>query len=88
MFILFQPPISEESGRKRHSTGEEGDKHLSDSSKILAGNSTSTSQAWVPINFSTADTAQELNDSIYQNSTARKSRSDIPDQETLIKLKP
>nr|XP_008110243.1 PREDICTED: la-related protein 1B isoform X1 [Anolis carolinensis] len=76
------PPISEESGRKRHSTGEESDhhKHQPHSSKILASNSTAASQAWVPINFPTTNTVQELNNSIHQNSTATKSRSDISEQ--------
>uniref|UniRef100_A0A8D0CBD1 La ribonucleoprotein 1B n=1 Tax=Salvator merianae TaxID=96440 RepID=A0A8D0CBD1_SALMN len=50
------PPISEESGKKRHSA-EEGNelyKHQpSSSSKILAGNSTAASQACAPINFPT-----------------------------------
>ncbi|XP_042323642.1 la-related protein 1B isoform X6 [Sceloporus undulatus] len=76
------PPISEESGRKRHSTGEESDhhKHQSNSSKILAGNSTAASQAWVPINFPTTNTVQELSNSIHQNSTATKPRNDISEQ--------
>ncbi|XP_063166164.1 la-related protein 1B isoform X3 [Candoia aspera] len=77
------PPINEESGRKRHLPGEESDhrRHQSNaSSKILAGNSTAVSQAWVPINFPTTNTVQELNNSIHQNSTATKSRRDIPEQ--------
>ncbi|XP_053110107.1 la-related protein 1B isoform X7 [Hemicordylus capensis] len=76
------PPISEESGRKRHSTGEESDhRHQSNySSKILAGNSTAASQVRVPINFPTTNTVQELSNSVHQNNTATKSRSDISEQ--------
>lgn len=79
LLIVFQPPIGEESGRKRHLSGEESDdhQHQSSSSQTLAGNSTATSQARVPINFPTANTVQELSNSIYQNNTATKSRSDI-----------
>ncbi|XP_013919096.1 PREDICTED: la-related protein 1B isoform X2 [Thamnophis sirtalis] len=77
------PPINEESGRKRHLPGEESDhrRHQSNTaSKILAGNSTAVSQTWVPINFPTTNTLQELNNSIHQNSTATKSRCDITEQ--------
>ncbi|XP_039181870.1 la-related protein 1B isoform X2 [Crotalus tigris] len=77
------PPINEESGRKRHLPGEESDhrRHQSNTaSKILAGNSTAVSQMWVPINFPTTNTVQELNNSIHQNSTATKSRCDITEQ--------
>lgn len=77
------PPISEESGRKNHSTGEETDhrQHQSNSSsKILASTSTAASQARVPINFPAANTVQELSNSVHQKSTATKSRSDILEQ--------
>ncbi|KAL8207032.1 UNVERIFIED_CONTAM: La ribonucleoprotein domain member 1B [Gekko kuhli] len=76
------PPIGEESGKKRNLTGEENDhrQHQSSSSKTFAGNSTAASQARVPINFPTANTVQELSNSIHQNNIATKSRSDITEQ--------
>uniref|UniRef100_A0A8C5RYJ1 La-related protein 1 n=1 Tax=Laticauda laticaudata TaxID=8630 RepID=A0A8C5RYJ1_LATLA len=77
------PPINEESGRKRHLPGEECDHRRYQSntaSKILAGNSSAVSQMWVPINFPTTNTVQELNNSIHQNSTATNSRCDITEQ--------